>query len=155
MLNDGLHRRWYDQRVRAIGMLPAAEQSAERDALKRRTRRRLSPFGRVFSKWWSRRHPGRGTGGRAWVSNSTVDTYGVRGLATGCLLLICMMAWALLGTTPITVHVLSFAGGNAGGLVGGLLCESRELLLTLVGQLIGAAAGATGLVGIVRVARWL
>jgi hypothetical protein len=155
MLNDGLQRRWYDKRVRAIATLPSAVQSAEREALKQRARRRFSPFGRAFSKRWSRRHPGRGTLGRPWVTNSQVDTLGLHELAAGCVLLASMGVWAFLGVIPLNAHLVSLVGGTIGGILGGLSCESRELWLILVGHLAGAGIGAAGLVGMTRLARKL
>jgi hypothetical protein len=152
MLNDGIQRRRYHIGVRAIATLPANAQSAARDALMKRTRRRLSPFGRGFSIWWRRRHPGRSSGGRAWVSNRRVDAMALGELVAGCLLLISMAIWAVAGVTPIRIHAISLVGGTAGGVAGGLLCESAHLMVILLGHMVGAGVGAAGLVGIAGLA---
>ncbi len=152
MLNDGIQRRRYHIAVRAIAALPSYAQSQARDALMKRTRRHLSPFGRGFSIWWRHRHPGRGVRGRAYASNERVDVMALQELIAGCLLLLCMAVWAVVGPTPIKIHAISLVGGTAGGFAGGVLCESAQLTVILLGHLAGAGAGAAGLVGIASLA---
>ena len=76
-------------------------------------------------------------------------------LAAGCLLLMSMTFWAFVGATPITVHAISLLGGTAGGVAGGLLCESAGLVVILAGHLTGAGIGAAGLIGLAHLARKL
>jgi hypothetical protein len=155
MINDGIQRRRYHSRVRALAGLPREMQSATRTAVMEQTRRRLSPFGRTFSKWWRRRHPGRGKDGRAYVANANVDMMALVELSGGCILAMSMGVWALVGATPVELHLMSLLGGTAGGVAGGSLCESAGLVMVLFGHFIGAGAGSAGLIGIARLTRKL
>jgi hypothetical protein len=152
MLNDGIQRRRYHIGVLAIAALPPDMQSAARDILMKRIRRRLSPFGRRFSTWWRHRHPGRGVAGRAWISNNRVDAIALGELIAGAALLVTLTIWAATGATPMRIHMFSLVGGTAGGVGGGILCESAQMIITLIGHLAGAGVGAAGLVGIVDLA---
>jgi hypothetical protein len=153
LLNDGVWRYRYRTAVAALAALPSEVQSAARTAVMERTRRRLSPFGRTFSKGWRRRHPGRGPAGRAFVSNPLVNALGTSAAAIGSVLLFVMTIWAALGTTPVWMHIAAIVGGAAGGLFGGLLCESGGLFVVVLGQLAGAALGASVLAGMAAMLR--
>lgn len=155
MINDGIQRRRYQARVHAICTLPPQAQSAARTTVRKQARRRFSPAGRAFSKWWERRHPGRGKDGRVYVTNAKVDTIALVELSVGCILAMSMGVWALVGATPVELHLMALLGGTAGGVAGSLLCESAGLVMVLLGHFIGAGAGSAGLVGIARLTRKL
>ena len=152
-VNDGVQRSLYRAAVAALAALPAEVQSAARTAVMERTRRRLSPFGRTFSKDWRRRHPGRGAAGRAWASNQNVNALGSLAAALGMALFLVMVIWSAQGTTPLWMHGIAIIGGGVGGLSGGLFCESGGLFLVVLGQLSGAALGASALAGMAAMLR--
>lgn len=153
LLNDGVARYRYRTAVATLAALPPDEQSAARTAVMERTRRRLSPFARTFSKNWRRRHPGRGAAGRAWVSSQAVNAFGATAAAIGGALFVVMTIWSVRGTTPLWMHGVAIAGGSAGGLFGGLLCESGGLFPVVLGQVGGAALGSSALAGMAATLR--
>lgn len=147
MVSDGIQRFRYRIAVHAISRLPLPEQSAARAAVRERIRRCMTPFGRAFSEAWQHRFPGRGLGGRAWVSNRVVNLIGAACVAVGSTLLLFMITWILRGHTPPWLHMLAVAGGTMGGLGGGTLCRPAGLRMTIVGHLAGSALGGAGLAG--------
>ena len=159
MIIDGITREEYHYLVsllRNVPECPGRSQDDIRNALKPFARHRTSPFGVAFALWWSAHRSRLRSGGRRYVSNRRVDSFGRAGWIVGIMILGLALCGTAVSAAALPQNRWSdllgvFGWANLAGLT--LLPAARiairrqasiglaTVLLVLVLEAGGAAAG--------------